>query len=501
MTDFTDDLDLEAETGIPADRPAAKLSLVTEVPRQVDIDLTNDAEGVKAIIAAINAGEFKRLVRSENRLWLLGGNPQSGPITAEQCGPYHLMAELNTPPFHCFKRVTGKDGTVLTFDELAKVNVCSAVLSHRNWSDSVTKLRPNHGRWVLRAPNGTIELLTNELRDSELSDQHTCQAHVLFDPEVGVDAPRFLALVEQVAPHECCRESLLDSLAYCLTGSTAEQKFFWLQGARNSGKSTVWKVVMRLLGSYATEADKDLLFGTGKEHSANIVKLEGKRLVLQDEIPRNAVVRTDVINRVTSSNTIAAHGMRENYRDVRVSWKLAISSNEKPDKLGVSGDGVYRRMMLWFVKEAYTGEEIRAYENLVVDEEGAAILNLLIARLPGVKKNGIQACAHMTGEVDWYETSVDPLNDFFKEIIVADPLSNLCNEDLRRAWKQYTGLSLSDRDRSLGTAMHERGYEPTPAGKRWTKNGVTKVHRGYRGVRIREGYLDVEQWTIHQVML
>lgn len=493
--DYDDDLDSETETGPPADRPAAKLSLVREVPRQIDIDLSNDAEAVKAITEAIQAGEFKRLARTENTLWILGGDPQSGPITYEECGPYNLMCELNQAPFFCFKRIS-KGTTSVQVAELTKVGVASTVLAKSSWSEKIPELKPNHGRWVLRAPNGTIELLTATLRPSLLTDMHTCEIKVAFDPEAGTDCPRFVALVKQVAPHECCREALLDSLAYCLTGSTAEQKFFWLQGARNSGKSTVWKVVMRLLGSYATEADKDLLFGTGKEHSANIVKLEGKRLVLQDELPRNAVVRTDVINRVTSSNTISAHAMRENYRDVRVSWKLAISSNEKPSKLGVSGDGIYRRMMLWFVKEAYTGPEIRAYENLVVSEEGPQILNLLVARLPGVKKNGIKACAHISGEVDWYETSADPLADFFREIIVRDDSANLCNVDLRQAWYQYTGERLSERDRKLGIAMHERGFEPTEAGKRWTKGDATRVHRGYRGVRVREGYLDTEMWTM-----
>jgi len=49
--------------------------------------------------------------------------------------------------------------------------------------------------------------------------------------------------------------------------------------------------------------------------------------------------------------------------------------------------------------------------------------------------------------------------------------------------------------------MHERGFEPTEEGKRWVQGdapGRGKVQRGYRGVRIREGYLDSDPWTMKQ---
>ena len=154
--------------------------------------------------------------------------------------------------------------------------------------------------------------------------------------------------------------------------------------------------------------------------------------------------------------------------------------------------------MLWFVKDSFTGVKKKAYENDVVDEEGAQILNLLIGRLAGVRKNGIKPCVHIRGEVDWYESSSDPTNEFFHEIIVRDDNANLCNDDLRQAWYQFTGQQLPPQNNKLGSAMHEHGYEPTEIGKRWTKGTETMVKRGYRGVRIRDEYLNREPWTMKQ---
>lgn len=473
-------------------------SVDEEFVTEIEIPLKDDVSTVNSIVEAISSGQlpgiYQVLAGGRHTLWRVTGDPVAGVIGGSECTPHDLRAILSRPPFKPFKIHYTKNG-MENRPALPTVELCRAVLADGSWT--VPWYRPNPDRWALRCPNGTVNLLTGDLRESTLDDLHTCQTYVTYRPEVGVSCPRFMSLVAQVAPDPEVADTLLDSLAYLLTGSTAEQKFFWLQGKSDSGKSTVAKVMLRLLGSYATEADKDLLFGQGNEHSANLIKLEGKRLVVQDEIPDDRAMRTDQLRQFTSHNTISAHGMRENYRDIVVSWKVLIASNPKARMRTQSGDGIWRRMVLFPVRSSYSGEKVKAYENFVVDEEGPQILNLLISRLNRVRDFGIKIAEAIAAEVSFYEENTDPTSEFLTAAIRSAPGSWVANEDIAWAWSKVNpGARRSSVQ--LGIMMHDAGYEktsPVRCRRNAGGHGPMSMKRGWKDCEIAADVLgEREVW-------
>lgn len=473
----------------------SELTIEEELPAEIEVPLNDDVSTVSEVIRTINGGHTPQLTQRGNKLIYLGGDPNLGPLSAEECTAHALRSILAKPPFKCYRVVNN-----LSVPALLRIDVAGTVLAHRSWE--VPIYQPERNRWLLRCPNGTVDLRNGALRDSLVTDMHVRQATVEYDSAAGTECPRFLSLLEQVAPKECCREALLQSLAYCLTGATQQQRFFWLYGPPGIGKSVIVKVLMRLLGSYATVADKDLLLGDSNAHPTNVAKLDGTRLVFQDEYKRGQRLRTDVIDQMTSQNTVSARSMREDMRDIRVSWKLFFSSNHLPAKLADSGDGIYRRLMLWNVRGSYDGLRIDAYENSVISAEGPQILNLLISRLRSVREVGISYCADIRREVDYREESSDGLRGFFADVVIrVEPeagtgaISFVCNDDLRYAYRLYTGESLPERSTRLGNAMHDHGFEATRAGMRWTNDtGATKIKRGYSGVKLAEAFTPEHLW-------
>jgi P4 family phage/plasmid primase-like protien len=455
------------------------------------IDCSNDALAIANVIATINSGAFPELFRQGSRLYRIHGNPEREPLTAKELTSSGLMNIL-AQRASCFQIKRSKDGSNYEIPWLPSSTLCSAVLDNDFWTVPVLKMNPD--RWAIRTPGGTLNLLTREIRPSALSDMHTCQTRVSFDP-AQVSCPKFDDLMNLVPPED--QQTLLEFMAYSLTGATTHQVFGWIEGVPFSAKSTVAKLMLRMLGSYAVEASDDLFFGRGGEHPANLSRLEGARLVVQDEIPGTRL-RVERLRQHTSQTSIPVRNMRENFRDIPVSWKVLFTSNATARMNVQTRDGIWRRMILFHcdtpIPEA---RRIKGYENVIFDEEGPAILNKLLALLPAVRTGkSLTIASSIRRRVRDYESDVDVEGRWAEDEIVASPGGWIASEDLNRSLRQWLMRNAPGEDiafHNIGTIMSSLGYKR--AAKLKAAHGDDrKALYGWIGVAFSDGSLVRRPW-------
>ena len=469
-----------------------------------EIDVSDDSIAIQNIAEAINSGAFPELYQSQGHLYRISGDPVAGPLSASECTPADLRALLSEHAFTYKYTSDGRKGGAATQKpSLPSESLCRAVLRYGRWR--IPQLELNPGRYELRVPEGTLNLLTGTIRESTFADMHTCQTKVNFKPEAGTHCPQFLATLRSQLASEEDVECALDGLAYALTGDTSWQLFYWWQGVPGSGKSTVALTLHEMLGSYSVIADDDLLFGSRETHPANIIRLEGKRLVIQDEIPERRQLKIERLRQHTTLPTIPGRGMGQNFRDVVVSWKLLFTSNPKARITSQGKDGIWRRMVLLHCDSAIpTGRRKKFFHRTLFREEGPQILNLLLERVPRIREEGPRISQNVKNEVTAYEEETDLVGQFMS-VIEKQEGAWLSNEDLERACASFSAPGDPIMSKvQLGLAMREAKFAPsvpvkcrrlTPEGEP-VRSSKPRTVRGWIGAAISEGVVNFDsRWV------
>ena len=112
-----------------------------------------------------------------------------------------------------------------------------------------------------------------------------------------------------------------------------------------------------------------------------------------------------------------------------------------------------------------------------LQEESSGILNLLLAGLHDLERNGLNPPAVVKAATDTYRVDSDPLGDFIDARCVTNPSFSCPSRDL---WDAYSAYSRGDRgaynsQRALTTALERRGYSPRRTNSRRLIEGITLI--------------------------
>lgn len=206
----------------------------------------------------------------------------------------------------------------------------------------------NRNPMLLAVKNGTLDLNTGRLKDSDPKDYITQRADVHFT--LGARCPEWDKHVRTITqrkdgtPDPEMYDFLQRWAGYSLTGLVDQQKFPFLWGDGNNGKNVFIETLMAMLGTYAIKGAAKLLTGSGQEHETVIADLAGARLVFIDETPKGSINEARV-KELTGSKKIKARKMRADYFTYDARFKLWISGNNRP-KVNDTTDGFWRRLDL-----------------------------------------------------------------------------------------------------------------------------------------------------------
>jgi putative DNA primase/helicase len=187
---------------------------------------------------------------------------------------------------------------------------------------------------VLNCKNGTLDLMTGELRPHKREDLLTMLAPVEFSPTAT--CPTFERFLDRITNRDKELANFLQRVAgYSLTGESKEKIFFVLRGEGDNGKTTFLEAIRYVLGEYAGQVPIDSLLKR-KENSIpnDIAQLRGKRFVTSSEPPAGRAFNDSLMKYLTGTGTLQARLLYKEFFDFTPNFKLFIDANRKPKVAG-----------------------------------------------------------------------------------------------------------------------------------------------------------------------
>lgn len=159
---------------------------------------------------------------------------------------------------------------------------------------------------------------------------------------------------------------------YCLTGSTIEQKIFFLFGVGSNGKNVLMDVLKAIAGRYGHNLPSEALMTAKHErHPTTLAALQGKRLAISSEIEESAHWAEARIKQLTGDAELTARYMRGDEFTFPVTHKHVLAGNFKP-RLKGDDFAMQRRMVLVPFTQQFTGtrKDERLPEKLKAEHPG-----------------------------------------------------------------------------------------------------------------------------------
>lgn len=312
--------------------------------------------------------------------------------------------------------------------------------------------------------NGTIDLRTGLLRQSERSDLLTKSSGIIFDDFAKChEWYRFLISTFDDAEIIGYIRRLI---GYCLTGQTNHAILTILNGNGANGKSVFVETLQCLLGEYATICDPHMLLSKhGDNHPTEVASLYGMRLVTCSETDEGRRLDEAKIKMLTGADSLQARRMREDFWTFKPTHKMMLATNHKPQVRGTD-TGIWRRLKLIPFSKTFIGPNCDP--NLLVK---------LKLELPGILKWAMQGCIDyrldglqepkvVSDATAEYRSSEDVIGAWLQEHCDINPGFQSKASDLYASYGRWCDESgeFAINQRRFGQQMTERGFKKFKSG-------------------------------------
>jgi len=334
--------------------------------------------------------------------------------------------------------------------------------------------------FLLNCPNGVVDLATGELGEHDPSLMLRRQIPFAYDPEAK--APRWDAFLERVMPSPEMRDYLQRIVGYTITGSTREQVVFFHVGPPATGKSVFLDVLNMLLGDFAGIVPSSTLLSKKMEqHPADIMSMEGRRMLALDETPEGARLDESLIKRLSGETKQTARGMGENWREFKLVGKVHLVTNHDPH---ISDDPAMHRRLHYipWVVQIPVHERIQGLAALMMAEEASGILAWAVRGTSRWREDGLARPAEAEMARDIYLASEDEFGEFIREELVLGA-SNAFTES-KKVFQRYVQWCEAQRMKPMSMVAFGRKLSA-----RGVETARTSVARGFKC------HLTAPQWT------
>ena len=325
--------------------------------------------------------------------------------------------------------------------------------------------------FLIACPNGVVDLKTGRLRAGRPADQLTMQTTVPFDPTAT--CPRFEQfLVEVFAGDRDLIAYLHRVVGYGLTGDTSEQCFWMPYGAGSNGKSTLLRVLTRVLGSYAYTAPFSTFM---KDHrpsiSNDLAALAGRRFVCASEADENARLNEGRLKSLTGGDEITARFLNHEFFTYTPRLKLWLAVNHRP-VVKDDSHGMWRRVRVIPFTQRFT---VNPTLESKLFAEAHGILAWAVRGCLLWLAEGLQTPSTVLAATTDYEVDSDPLSDFLSAACTTSPEAEVGASELFKhytSWADQNGWTARER---LSATMFGRKLTERFS---WTKTKAGKVYLG-----------------------
>ena len=328
--------------------------------------------------------------------------------------------------------------------------------------------------FLFNCVNGTVDLRTGHLRPHERRDLLTRRAPVVFDPNAA--CPIWDRFLDRVMGGRADLVTFLQrAVGYSLTADVREQVLFFLHGGGCNGKSTFTRVLMDLLGEYATPGAPDLLMAKHSDaHPTELADLFGRRLVVCQEVEAGRAFSEVLVKQLTGGDGIKARRMREDFWEFLPTHKFFIAANHKPVVKGADY-AIWRRIRL-VPFEVTIGEDEKDPElpaKLAAERSG--ILRWAVEGCLAWQRSGLGVSKVVEAATGAYRAEQDAFGDFLEDVCVLGESARSTAKELYIAYERWclqNGEKPSSA-RAFGVRLGERGLTRVKSGSVRLWSGIS----------------------------
>jgi putative DNA primase/helicase len=344
--------------------------------------------------------------------------------------------------------------------------------------------------WLLNCLNGTVDLKTGELRPHDPDDMLTKLAPVHYDPQARLKLwDDFLSAATNGSAGLV--EFLQIAMGYGATGSTAEEKLFFIHGPTASGKSTFLEAIKATLGDYAQTANFETFLqrrqiGTARN---DIAKLNGARVVVSIEVEEGKRLAEGLVKMLTGGDTVSARFLYKEEFEFVPQFKLWLAANDAP-RVKDNDEAMWRRILrVPFEHEIPKQDRDPKVKATLRRNEvvGPAILAWIVQGCLKWQLKGLDVPEIIEESTEEYRQSQDPLRDFFEDECEFDPSAYVPVVELRSAYEQWArdnGARYTLGPREFNKRLESKGCERT-AKRIQNEFGTEKPVKCWRGITLR----------------
>lgn len=292
-------------------------------------------------------------------------------------------------------------------------------------------------------------------------DMLTAMIPETYDPEAR--GPKWLKFLDRVLPQQDKRRMVQSFTGIGITGLPVQRVMYHTGGGAN-GKSVFLEVITRLLGDsiavgLPVESVTGIAMATGAQASPDIARLFGKRMLRVHELPEGAMLRAEVIKKLTGGERLIARELHKGFFEFMPIAKAHMSGNGVPVFDGSDG-GMRRRLILAHWTETIAEAEQKDFQEFVTDllTEGPAILSWLIAGALDYLAHGLVVDEADRAGTQSYFGEMNPVGQFAAACLAAEPGRN---EKARDVYNSYVAWSLANAKKPMSEARFGRTLKKT----------------------------------------
>lgn len=220
-----------------------------------------------------------------------------------------------------------------------------------------------------------------------------------YDYDPKATAPEFQAFLKEVLPERYLQHIIFEHLGLCFVpGMKAQHKILLFHGGGQNGKGVFSEVTEAAFGAVnVAHIGLDKLTQSGSTGEFAARGLDGKLLNFATELDSKSV-KSDLFKQLASRETIRAALKGKDAFDLTPPPMIS-SCNELP-RTGARDWGFYRRLQIIPFEATITaGTEITNLANKLIETELPGFLNLILAGLRRLIRNGGKYTANPKGDM------------------------------------------------------------------------------------------------------
>ena len=294
--------------------------------------------------------------------------------------------------------------------------------------------------YLLNTPAGTYDLCEG----ADVVCPHKAEDYITKVTAVS-PSNKGMELWEAMLDVVFCGDQDLKSYVQQLSGLAAiggvfEESLIIAYGEGRNGKSTLFNVIAKVLGSYSGSLSADVLTNSCRRNiKPELAELRGKRLVIASELEEGNGLNTAVLKQLCSTDPIYAEPKYRRPFSFIPTHLAVLCTNHLPS-IGTMDTGTWRRIKVVPFNAVIQGDsEVKNYTEYLFKNAGGAILKWIMDGSKMVIENGykIEAPDAVQSAIEEYRATNNDFQEFLDSCCNVGDGYSISSGGLYTAYRSY----------------------------------------------------------------